>query len=146
MDEASVQRQLKRLDGRLVLQKHARDGVEGGWVYKVVCIVSDTLAPIIYTWMDDYGNPLPLSSGLVDAVQSLLLGSRNKPEDEDAWNARVMAERNRDIEREKQAMMDDHRPYVDRGRKSVSFAKAGKPAYWKRGGKVPRSGKDLTRG
>ena len=146
MDEASVQRQLKRLDGRLVLQKHARDGVEGGWVYKVICIVSDTLAPIIFTWMDDFGNPLPLSSGLVEAVQSRMLASRNRPIDEDEWNARLRAERNKDIEREKQAMMDEHRPYVERNRVSVSMAKTGKPAYWKRGGKVPRSGKDLSRG
>lgn len=146
MDEAAVSRALKALDRRLVLQKHARDGVEGGWVYKVICVVSDTLAPIVFTWMDDYGNPLPLSSGLVEAVGERLAGSRNRPLDEDEWNRKVVAERNADIEREKQAMMDDHRPYTERNRVSVSMAGMKKPAYWKRGGKVPRSGKDLTRG
>lgn len=127
-DEVAASAALKQLDRRLVLQKHPRDGVEGGWVYKVVCVVSDTLAPVIFTWMDANGNPLPLSSALVDEVQSLMLGARNKPADEDEHNARLAESRRRDAEREHQAVLDDHRAYIDRSRVSVSLTsrKAGR--------------------
>lgn len=146
MDEASVGRALKRLDGRLVLQKHPRDGVAGGWVYKVICCVSDTYAPVVYTWMDAYGSPLPLSSALVDAVQSHMLGARNKPLGEDEFNRRELESRRRDAERETEAVMDDHRPYMERGRISVAMSGAQRRRYWQTGGKVPVSGKRLQRG
>ncbi len=55
MDEKAVDRALKRLDDRLVLQKHRRDDAADGWVWKVVCVVpsarvnspkSDAFSPV----------------------------------------------------------------------------------------------------
>jgi hypothetical protein len=139
MDEESVGRALKRLDGRLVLQKHARDEVEGGWVYKVICFVSDTYAPIVLTWSDEYGRPLPLSSGIIDKVQSLYLDARNKPISADEHNARLAAELERDRQANADAVIEDHRPYVERDRVSVSLSSTKKLPYWQREGR-PKSG------
>lgn len=133
MDEASASRALKRLDGRLCLQKHARDHVEGGWVYKVICFVSDTYAPVVLTWQDDQGVPLPLSSSIVDKVQSLMLGARNKPPSEDEHNERIRAVQEADRDALREAVLEDHKPYVTRGRVSVSLATMKKRPYWQRG-------------
>lgn len=140
MDENSVARALKQLDSRYVLQKHARDDAPGGFVYKVVCIVSDTRAPVVFTWVDDYGTPMPLSHALVEKVQSLMLGGRNKTPDEDELNHRMIAEKQRDAERLREAVLDDHRPFFERDRVSVAMG-TGKPRYWKREGARPTSGK-----
>jgi len=123
MDETSVGRALKRLDGRLVLQKHSRDGVEGGWVYKVICFVNDTYAPVVLTWQDEHGQPLPLSSALIDEMQRHLAGARNKGVDADEHNRRLVESRRRDAEREQQGVIDDHRPYVERNRVGVLIRK-----------------------
>ena len=74
MDEAAVEKQLKLIDSRLTLQKHWDESC--GWVYKVICFVSDTYAPVVLTWKDEHGHPLPLSSALSDKMQSLMLGAR----------------------------------------------------------------------
>ena len=139
MDEASVQRALKRLDGRFCLQKHPRDGAEGGWVYKVVCLVSDTYAPVVLTWMDEHGRPLPLSSGLVDEMQRHMVDSRGKVETADEYNARLVAERKRDADAQQTAIIEDHRPYVERNRVSVSVSTGKKLPYWQREGR-PKTG------
>lgn len=133
MDEASVSRALKALDRRLVLQKHLRDDVPGGWTYKVVCVVSDTQAPIMYSWNQ------PLSHALVDAVQERTLGARNKEESADEFNARRRAELERDADAIRDEIVAEHKPYVARGRVSVTLADVKKKPYWQRRG-APRSG------
>jgi hypothetical protein len=138
MDETSVSRALKRLDGRLCLQKHSRPGAPGGYVYKVVCVVSDTYAPVVLTWQDDYGRPLPLSSALIDEMHRHLAGARNKAPDADAYNEQLVASRRRDAEATRDAVVADHRAYVERGRTSVALG-AGKPRYWRRERARPRS-------
>jgi hypothetical protein len=60
--------------------------------------------------------------------------------DEDEFNARLAEERRRDLERDTQALEDDHRPYVERNRVGVSMG-TGKPRYWKREDASPRSGR-----
>src|SRR5262245_42037120 len=107
MDEVAVERALKRLDGRFVLQKHSRDGVEGGWVYKVVCFVSDTYAPVVLTWTDEHGTPLPLSSGIIDKMQSLQLSDRHGIEDPDEHNRKVVERVEKDRAEIAQAVIDD---------------------------------------
>lgn len=144
MDEASVSRALKALDRRLVLQKHPRDDAPGGWVYKVICIVSDTEAPVVFTWMDEHRHPLPLSHALVDAVAERRLGARNKLESADDFNARKTTE----IERDRQAISDEiiaeHKPFLTRGRVGVSMADVKPKRYWQRRG-TPQSGVDRGR-
>jgi len=144
MDEASVQRELKRLDGRLVLQRHRRDNAPSGHVYKVILNVSERYAPIVFTWIDAYGNPLPLSSGLVDEFRRHMADSRDKPETADEHNARLLEEQRRDLDRETDAIIEDHMPYLQRKRLSVSLS-TGKPRYWRRENTRPSSGVDDAR-
>lgn len=121
-DEARLSLALKQIDRRLVLQKHRRDGVEGGWVYKVIQVVSDDYAPVVFTWMDERGEPLPLSSGLVEELKRHLRGERTDLVSEDEHNRRLV-ERGRRVEEElTRAVVDDHRARVERGRVAVSLA------------------------
>lgn len=140
MDEEAASRALKRLDRRLVLQKHPA-AVEGGWVYKVVCVVSDNHAPVVLTWMDEHGRPLPLSSAIVDRMQAQYVGARNKEPDEDEHNARVRQELEKDRASLADAVVTDHRPYIERGRVSVGLSTRGprhpkhsKPEAWRNRG------------
>lgn len=131
MDEAAVQRSLKRLDRRFCLQKHPRENTPGGYVYKVVCFVSDTYAPVVYTHVDDHGEPLPLSSSLVDRVARLMAGSRGKPPSEDEENEKLRRGIKRTLRNNVEAIIADHKPHVQRDRVSVAFG-VKKPRYWRR--------------
>jgi hypothetical protein len=110
MDEQAVGRALKRLDDRLVLQKHRRDDAADGWVWKVICCVSDTHAPVVFTWIDEHGRPLPLSHALVDAVPARTVGARNQPESADDYNARLVESRRRDADSLAKEVVAEHRP------------------------------------
>lgn len=129
-DEASVARALKQLDDRLCLQKHP-GAVAGGWVYKVFRSWSDDHpADLICTWADEYGAPLPLTTGLVDMVNRLRLDAPNKGPDADAHNAAHL-ERVRRMGRDlEQAVIDDHRAKVERGQVSVSLAGVNRKPEW----------------
>ena len=131
--EPAFKHALEQFDARLSLQFRPP-------YYVVVCQVNDHYAPVIATWMDLNGNPLPLSSGLVEKVKAWHVGARNRPETVDEFNARRQAELERDIARELEAIRDDHRPYVDRGRVQITLADVGKPVPWKRDGAAPKSG------
>jgi hypothetical protein len=125
MDEEAVERALKRLDGRFTLQKRWEDG--HGWVYVVIEVVSDSYAPIVLTWRK------PLSSALIDKLQSLQQGQRNALADEDEHNAKLVETLERDRQAFADAVLEDHEPYVSRGRVSVSLGPMKKKPYWKRG-------------
>jgi hypothetical protein len=129
-DEATVARALKQIDGRLCLQKHP-GRVPGGWVYKVFRAWSDDHpADLICTWADEYGNPLPLTMGLVDQVNRLRLDAPNKGPDADAHNAahlEAVRKLGRDLE---QAVIDDHRAKVERGQVSVSLSERNRKPEW----------------
>lgn len=117
-DENQIQRALKAIDDRLVLWPP--DGMCA--YYRVARNVSDWQdAEIIASWKDQNGNPLPLSSGLIDEVDRLRRDARNKGLDVDAYNAK----RTEDLEAERatrgQQIIDEHRPKVERARTSVSF-------------------------
>jgi hypothetical protein len=132
-DEAGLGRALRQIDDRLVLQFRPP-------YYVVVCMVSDNYAPVIATWMDIHGRPLPLSSGLLEKVQAARLGARNAPMSVDEHNQR----RQERIEKERadnyQALREDHAPTIERGRVQVTMATTAKPRYWKRDGASPQSG------
>jgi hypothetical protein len=133
MDEARLQRDLKDFDRRLVLQWRPP-------YYVVVCVVSEHYAPVVATWMDIYGNPLPLSSGLLEKVKAWHVGARNQPETVDEFNERLRAEIERDRANEDEAIWADHAPYLRRGRVSVSLADTGKPRRLHRKWAPPQSG------
>lgn len=130
MDEQSITRALKTLDGRLVLQKHPRN-VEGGYVYKVLRVWSDSHEPaIVLTWMDEYGTPLPLSSGLIDEVQRHMLGARNARLDADEYNRRFEARVQADADYARSELIREHKPRVERGRVSVSLGEKNRKRDW----------------
>lgn len=98
MDELAMQRALEQVDDRLVLAKEI-DVLHDCWVYKVVKRVSDDQPVVdICSWRDDYGAPLPLSSGLVDMVQRLRPENRHQRVDADEHNARLTAKRKADAD------------------------------------------------
>jgi hypothetical protein len=140
MDEASVTRALKALDGRLVLQKHPRDDAPGGWVYKVICVVSDTYAPVVFTWMDEHGNSLPLSHALVEAMQERMVGSRNKLPTSEEFNAQQKKRLERAADDIREEIIADHKPFLTRNRVGVLFSDAKLKRH--RQGGPPRSGVD----
>lgn len=113
--EAALKRALHQIDPQLSLQFRAP-------YYVVVCMVNDHYAPVVATWMDLDGRPLPLSSGLLEKVQMWRLGARNAPESVDEFNARRQQEIEKDMERELEALRDDHRAKIERGQVSVTFA------------------------
>jgi hypothetical protein len=139
-DEARLSRAIKQVDDRYVLQRHPAS-VEGGYVYKVYCIVSeDQPALCILTWSDEKGNPLPLSSGLVEEVKKWRPENRDRRgPNEDARNAQIRAETQRLREEQLAAISEDHRPKIERGRVSVSRTRTGKPS-WMRNKRPPQSG------
>lgn len=139
-DEARLGRALREIDRRLVLQRHPGD-VPGGWVYKVICIVSDTLAPVVFTWADDYGNPLPLSSGLIDEFnkQRREVRERLRIPDADEHNEQRQRRLDRVNTANRDEILAEHRARLDRSQTQVSFSDAGKPGIGN--GRVrPRSG------
>lgn len=139
--EAEFGRALKQIDDRLVLQKHPGN-VEGGWVYKVFVLVSDDLPPeCIYTWSDEYGKPLPLSSGLIEEVRKLRRDVREQHGliDADEHNRRHVERIREDAREHNTQIIEDHRARIERSQTMVSFSDVGKPGLGK--GRVrPKSG------
>lgn len=132
-DEVGLTRALRQIDDRLSLQFRPP-------YYVVVCQVNDNYAPVIATWMDIHGKPLPLSSGLLEKVQAAHVGARNKPLSVDEHNAQRQAEIEKDRANMYEALRDDHRPMIERGRTQVTFSEVGKRRYWQREDAAPRSG------
>lgn len=140
-DEASITRALKQIDPRYVLQKHPGE-VEGGWVYKVFCIVNDSEPPIaIMSWSDDRGRPLPLSFGLVEEVKKWRPENRGRRgPDADERNRRLREQTDQLRRDQLEAISDDHRPFVERNRLGVALDVKPKKRYWQRGNALPESG------
>lgn len=128
-DEAQLSRALREIDRDLVLQKERAD-VGGGWVYKVVQIVSDDYAPVVFVWCDRQGNPLPLSSGLVEEFKGLRkeAASRRGP-DADERNRRLVERTRQQIETDRETVIAEHRPRVEKGRMGIGMSTRGKRHY-----------------
>lgn len=128
-DEARLQHALEQIDRSLVLQKHRAD-VGGGWVYKVIQQVSDDYAPVVFTWCDTFGNPLPLSSGLVEEFKGLRkeAAARRGP-DADERNRQLVERTRLQIEADRDAVMADHRARVEKGRVGVGMSTRGRRHY-----------------
>lgn len=74
----------------------------------------------VCAWQTRDGQPLPLSSNVVEMVQLLDRGTVGAAPDPDASNAALRARRKKDSLETKQAIADDHKPYIDRKRYSMS--------------------------
>lgn len=139
-DEAGLSRALKQIDPRLVLQRHPGD-VAGGWVYKVFAVVNeDEPAECICTWADDHGNPLPLSSGLLDLVNQLRPDARARrgptsDERNTAYRGQLEQAKRDDAER----VSDDHRAKIERKQVVVSLAAGRRKPYWLRNNRPPEA-------
>lgn len=119
-DETRLSHALKQIRPDVALQKRPRDEGKGGtWVYKVVHIPT---GEVMFTWMDERGNPLPLSSGLVDEFQRHQVGARNGPIDADEANRRHLEQLDRQQADRAEAVWDDWRPRLRDGRVQVSMA------------------------
>ena len=107
-DERAIGRALQQIRPDVALQVRPRDEEKGGvLVYKVVHIESGM---VMFTWMDDYGNPLPLSSGLIDEFQRRQLGARNTGLiSDDEHNQRHREQIDRDRAERVEAIRDEHR-------------------------------------
>ena len=126
-DERAVGHALRQIDDRLALQHRPP-------YYVVVKVVSEREAPVIYTWMTATGDPLPLSSGLVEDFKKHRLDAPNKPPTVDERNRMRLAELEREWADAADALNDDHRGRVDRGRRQVSLAHHPRPAWQRRNG------------
>jgi hypothetical protein len=107
-DERSIGHALQQIRPDVVLQVRPRDEEKGGvLVYKVVHVES---GQVMFTWMDSYGNPLPLSSGIIDEFQRHQLGARNTGlVSDDQHNQRHTDEIERERQRRVEAIRDEHR-------------------------------------
>lgn len=114
-DEQSIQHALARMDDRLVLVRDRSDTYQRD-VWKVVYRVSDWQdAVTICVWADDHGQPLPLSSGILDETQKLRPENRGKRVDVDAHNEQLVAERRRDFNQDIDYLEGHYRKLVKNG-------------------------------
>lgn len=110
MDEVRLSRALKEIDDRYVLQKE-RSNAPGGWTYRVLRIWSAEHPPVpVLIWEDEHGNPLPLTSGILDLVQKHHLGLRGNAAyvSEDEHNRRHVERMERRLADEIEAIREEH--------------------------------------
>lgn len=97
-DEKELRASLKRLDPDLRLVWEV-DAATQQRVYKVYKFAGESRPAVwICDWRGDSGEPLPLTSNLVDYVASLRAGSRRPQEDPLAHNDRLEAANRREWE------------------------------------------------
>lgn len=105
-DGAALERALKRLDRDLTLQAWPQPA--GPPIWKVVRYAGPDRPPEpIYSHIDRYGDPLPLTWGLIDEVQQLDKNARVRRLDADAKNAAFKEQLEKDWERDAEAIADD---------------------------------------
>lgn len=122
-DEQTITRALKQIDPRLALQKEPANAV-GGWKYKVLRVWSEDHPPTpILTWTDEYGNPLPLTDGIIDKVHIHMLGFRGNDfyVSADEHNAKLQAEREKQHAEDIAAIKGEHKGRLS-GRLTVSMS------------------------
>ena len=129
-DEAGIQRELSRYDDTLILDREPNQE-HGCWQWFVVKQRGDQDAIRICTWQDEYGNPLPLSSRLVDHVNALREGSRAPQADPLTHNDRLIADANQEAS---EAVDELSRELVTRlrGRKTHLLPRGLKPTPFSR--------------
>jgi hypothetical protein len=107
-DAAAVERQLKQIDRGLALQAWPRR--DGPPIWRVVLhFAGDRPPETIASWVDRRGEPLPLSERLVDLVRSLDKNSRVEFVDADGKNQQFDKERERNNDRDTEALISEWR-------------------------------------
>ena len=98
--EPEVAARLRQFDRQLVLTWEV-DEHHQARVWRVFKRMgSDRPAVWICDWRDDYGNPLPLSSRLVDRVRDLSMNSRAPKPDAETHNQRLREEADKQFQEE----------------------------------------------
>lgn len=109
-DEATVRRELKKIDDRYMLDCVP---VDGGMCWTVLCRIGSDLPPWVVTnWLGDDGTPLPLSSGLVEKVKRLRVDGRGDYIDPEIANEKLRAKNAADFDE----LIDDAVRYRQRHR------------------------------
>lgn len=135
-DEATIRRALKRLDDRLRLlppgsMAHGDLGPQPYW--RVYRSVSDDRPPLhVFTWMGRDQEPLPLSAGILDAVQQLRKDSRNQGPTADERNEKIKQDARKERDDQMAALHDEYAPHLERGRVGVSLGAHNRVPYWQR--------------
>jgi hypothetical protein len=110
MDGTSLERELRKRDPLLSLQ--GWPSVEHGCIlWRVVRDAGPDRPPeTVAVWRSASGEPYPLSSGLLDEVDRLDRNSRHRHRDEDELEAVRRRERDKQLERDNEALVDDWHP------------------------------------
>jgi len=112
-DERTVERELQRLDPRLYLTYELERGRP---CYRVMCeYAGDKFLPVC-DWRDEKGEPLPLSSGLVEQVRSLSPRGGVAVQESIAANEALQAQVDADSEREIDEIVADMGPRISEKR------------------------------
>jgi hypothetical protein len=107
-DHASIERELKRRDPDLTLQGWPSQ-THGCILWKVVRHAgSDRPPDTVCVWQSERGEPYPLSSGILEMVDRLDRNTRSVVVNADDLNAAVDRERAERVNRENQAIREDH--------------------------------------
>jgi hypothetical protein len=81
---------------------------DGKKVYKVFW-TNGSVTNVLFTWATPEGDPLPLSSAILEKCKMLDKNTRAEKKDPDALNARLRAEGQKDMEDAAQDLYDDLR-------------------------------------
>lgn len=128
-DGAGLSRALKQIDRNLVLWPP--DAMSPYWRV-LERRGDDHPAETILTWMGVDGAPLPLSSGILDAVQRIRRDGRGHGPTPEERNAELEAAVKKERRDGLDALADEYRPYLDRGRVGVSMGPKPRRRYWQR--------------
>jgi hypothetical protein len=107
MDGAALERELRKRDPLLALQGFYSPA-HGAVVWRVVREAGAAGPETVCVWQSESGEPYPLSSGLLDLVDRLDRNTRHGHHGEDELNAARNRELDRQVERDRQAIVDDH--------------------------------------
>jgi len=102
-DGPALERELQRWDRELQLQGFLQP--DGPILWKVV-----RHGETVYSWVDEQMRPLPLSWRMLDEVRQLDKNQRGGYLDEDAREALRLVERDKQVERDNEALADDWTP------------------------------------
>ena len=110
MDGGALERELRRRDPLLSLQGWP-SATHGCILWRVVRESGPDRPPeTVAVWQSESGEPYPLSSGLLDLVDRLDRNSRHRHVDDDEFERRRVAARDRQVERDNEALRNDWNP------------------------------------
>lgn len=135
-DHASIERELKRRDPDLSLQGRFSE-VHGCVIWRVVLKRADQPFETVCNWQSPQGEPYPLSSGILNMVDGLDRNTRSRHVGEDEINAARDREIERQKERDREAIVDDHvfrhgRPVLHRSQSLRMSRDKQRAKGWKR--------------